>query len=76
MELELGQFIAEDAAPDELVFGVGIITEPQVTWYAHRNVLGVADEEAARSILKQHGLPRGVVVEPIDGGYKATHITP
>lgn len=76
MELELGQFIAENAAPDELVFGVGIITEPQVTWYAHRNVLGVADEEAARVMLKQHGLSQGVVVEPIEGGYKATHIMP
>lgn len=73
-EQELGRFIAANAAPDELVFGAGISTEPQVTWYAHRNVLGVADEEAARRFLVEHGRDRGVVIEVNGTGYAATHI--
>lgn len=51
-ERDLGAFIATHAAPDEVVFGVGISTEPQVVWYARRNVLGVADQEAARTDRK------------------------
>ena len=74
-ERTIGTFIASHAAPDEVVFGHGISTEPQVSWYARRNVLGVADPDAAIAILKERGLQRGVVFAMDNGVLSATHIT-
>lgn len=75
-ERTIGTFIASHAAPDEVVFGHGISTEPQVSWYARRNVLGVSDLDAATAFLKERGLQRGVVFSMDNGVLSATHITP
>ena len=74
-EQTLGSFIAANAAADEVVFGQGISTEPQVVWYARRNVLGVASIEAAERVLRERDLPRGVVISRKNGELIATHIT-
>lgn len=74
-EMDLGHFIAANSAADELVFGVGVSTEPQVVWYARRNVLGVADEQVAHSVLSERGLQKGVVITSTNGLFEARHIT-
>ena len=74
-EQTLGSFIASNAAVDEVVFGHGISTEPQVVWYARRNVIGVASIEAAERVLRERDLPRGVVISRKNGELIATHIT-
>ena len=61
VEMDLGHAIAKEAAPDEVVFAIGLSTEPQVVWYAHRNVLGVASIEQAQNFLRERGQTRGVV---------------
>lgn len=73
-ERTLGAFIAAHAAPGEVVFGHGISTEPQVTWYARRNVLGIASIEAAEALLEESGLRHGVVISINNGELIATHI--
>ncbi|MBL7950236.1 MAG: hypothetical protein JNM62_00835 [Flavobacteriales bacterium] len=75
MERTVGHFIATNAAADEVVFGTGISAEPQVVWYARRNVIGIADQEAARNFLHERGLERGVVISDAEGVLNATHIT-
>lgn len=74
-EMKLGRFIAQQAAADEVVFGVGISTEPQVAWYARRNVIGIADQQAAMEFLRERGLEKGVLISNVDGALVATHIT-
>ncbi|MBL7944883.1 MAG: hypothetical protein JNN32_02395 [Flavobacteriales bacterium] len=74
-EQTIGSFIATNAAADEVVFGQGISTEPQVVWYARRNVLGVASIEDAERMLRERDLPRGVVISVSNGELVATHIT-
>lgn len=74
-EQTVGAFIATNAAADEVVFGQGISTEPQVVWYARRNVIGVAGIEAAENLLRERDLRRGVVVSVNNGELVATHIT-
>jgi len=75
-EKDLGTFIAANALPNELVFGVGVSTEPQVAWYARRNVLGVASAESARAYLTDRGLAFGVVIASQNGRLTATPIAP
>lgn len=74
-ERDLGSFIAANAAPDEVVFGQGVSNEPQVAWYARRNILGTVDTETARAFLRERGLQRGVVISEEEGVLRATHIT-
>lgn len=73
-ERALGTFIADHAAADEVVFGQGVSTEPQVVWYARRNVIGIADEAAARAFLRDRGLTRGVLISATGSGYTAKHL--
>ncbi len=75
-ERDLGLFIAANAAPDEVVFGQGISTEPQVLWYARRNVIGTTDVGTARELLRERGLQRGVLISVTGDGYTAMHIMP
>ena len=75
-ERDLGRFIATHAKPNEVVFGLGISTEPQVRWYARRNVIGIRDAQAARILLRERGLERGVLIKALGKGYSATRITP
>lgn len=74
-ERTIGMFIAANAAPDEVVFAQGISTEPQVAWYARRNLLGVADVDAARKLLHERGLDKGVLIRSTHGELSATHFT-
>ena len=74
-EQTVGSFIATNAAADEVVFGQGISTEPQVVWYARRNVIGVASIEEAERVLRERDLSRGVVISLNNDKLIATHIT-
>lgn len=65
VEMDLGRAIAKEARPDEVVFAIGLSTEPQVVWYAHRNVLGVASVAQAQEFLHDRGLAHGVVFRMI-----------
>lgn len=76
MEMELGHAIAKQAASDEVVFAIGLSTEPQVVWYAHRNVLGVASVEQAQEFLRERGLAHGVVFRMIGDTLSTERIVP
>lgn len=62
-EQELGHSIAAHAAPYEVVFAIGLSTEPQVAWYAKRNVIGIGSVADARHFLVERGADRGVVFQ-------------
>lgn len=76
VEMELGNAIAKEAAADEVVFCIGVSTEPQVVWYAHRNVLGVGSVEQASEFLRGRGLKHGVVFHTAEGVVSAERIGP
>ena len=73
-EMELGHFIAENASPDEVVFAIGLSTEPQVAWYARRNVIGIGAIEDARQFLVEHEAERGVVFRKQGDSTSVEHI--
>lgn len=73
-EQELGRFIAAHAANDEVVFAIDLSTEPQVTWYARRNVIGVRSMEDARTILEERGLQRAVVFQGAQSNWTVMRI--
>lgn len=74
-EQVLGRFIANSSAQDEVVFGNGISTEPQVVWYARRNVIGIADQASAEKFLRENGLEKGVLISGTEGHFSAVHFT-
>ncbi|MBL7940413.1 MAG: hypothetical protein JNL43_13720 [Flavobacteriales bacterium] len=76
VEMELGRAIAKGAAPDDVVFAIGLSTEPQVVWYAHRNVLGVASVKQAEQFLRDRGLTHGVVFRTIGDSLSTERIIP
>ena len=46
-----------------MVFAIGLSTEPQVAWYAKRNVIGIGSVADARHFLVERGADRGVVFQ-------------
>ena len=59
--LQEGKFIHENASNDEVVFLNGILDEPQLVWYAQRNLRTIRSTDEAYNFLKQHNLPKGII---------------
>jgi hypothetical protein len=67
---EIGDFIAKNAGPDEIVFAEyqrrvqdSGRPLPQIVLYAHRNVAVWQDENQARQLARLNGVPKIVVFE-------------
>ncbi len=59
--LQQGNFIHENTSTDEVVFLIGIPDEPQLVWYAQRNLRTIRSTDEAYNFLKQHNLPKGII---------------
>ncbi|MEI7803459.1 MAG: hypothetical protein WCI97_12470, partial [Bacteroidota bacterium] len=59
--LEQGKFIHENAKDDEVVFLNGIADEPQLVWYAKRNLRTIQSTDDAIQFLKTRHLPKGII---------------
>jgi hypothetical protein len=67
---EIGDFIAKNAGPDEIVFAEYQRRAqdsgrplPQIVLYAHRNIAVWQDESQARQLAQRNGVPKIVVFE-------------
>ena len=58
----LGEQIANSAQAEDVVFVQGTLSvDPQLIFYAHRNILKIKDKEEALSFLKLHNLSTGTI---------------
>lgn len=62
-EMELGSTIGRETTPEDIVFAIDLSAEPQVAWYAHRNILRVGSVQQAEIFLHDRGLKEGVVFQ-------------
>ncbi len=58
---EAGQRIAKISRADEVIFLLKGVAEPQLIYYAKRNIKEVESEEDARRFLEVRGIKRGVI---------------
>mgnify|MGYP003328592416 CR=1 FL=1 len=56
-----GDFIRKNSSPDEVVFLKWIDDEPQLIWYAKRNMRTIFNDDEAISFLQKHNLKHGVI---------------
>jgi hypothetical protein len=63
----LGETIALTAKKNEVIFVRGsegaYCPEPQLMWYAHRNIASWDDEEKARALIGMNGAERGIIFD-------------
>lgn len=59
--LKQGKYIHENASADEVIFLNGIPDEPQLVWYAQRNLRTIQSTDEAYYFLKKHNLPKGII---------------
>ena len=59
---DLGEHIAKSSLADEVIFVQGNLSvNPQMIYYAHRNIQKVNDVAEAQSFLLAHGLDKGIL---------------
>lgn len=58
----LGNKIKNRAGADEVVFIKGINPEPQLTFYAHRNIKRISNDKEALEFLKLRKLKKGFII--------------
>ncbi len=56
-----GMFIAENSKSDEVIFIQNIPDEPQLIYYAHRNLRTIEDEQQAMDFLKTYQRNKGII---------------
>lgn len=63
----LGETIARTAKKNEVIFMRGseglYCPEPQLMWYAHRNIAWWDDEEKARALIRMNSAERGIIFD-------------
>ena len=72
-EMELGHFIAAQAYTDEMIFAIGVSTEPQVAWYAKRNVIGVRGVGDVARYMNEAEIDRAVIIVVRNGSWTVDH---
>ncbi len=63
---EMGEKIRETAKDSEVVFISGLIPEPQLIYYAKRNIVSVDSLEEARAMLKRRNSSQGIIYYIVD----------
>ena len=71
-----GMMIATEARPEEVILLQGIQADPQIQFYARRNMRTVADSAEAIWVLKELGARKGLLFRDIDGALTADHLVP
>lgn len=56
-----GNFIAENSKPDEVIFIQNLLDEPQLVYYAHRNLRTIEKEQQAIDFLKTYQRNKGII---------------
>ena len=75
-EMELGLMIRKGSRPDDVVFAIDLSAEPQVAWYAHRNIIRVGTVQQAEEFLRERGLQEGVLFQREGEGVSVQRIQP
>ncbi|HQW39704.1 MAG: hypothetical protein KBA60_00110 [Flavobacteriales bacterium] len=75
-EMELGSKIGKETSPDDVVFAIDLSAEPQVVWYAHRNIIRVGTIQQAEEFIRERGLQEGVVFQREGEGTDVHRIRP
>ncbi|HEX3046587.1 MAG TPA: hypothetical protein VHY08_17660 [Bacillota bacterium] len=72
----LGGKVAREAAKEEVVFlkSRDFFLQPQLIFYAHRNVATWSDKESAEALIRYNGLEKGVVFTLNDTNTKITEV--
>ncbi len=71
-----GLLIAAEAQPDEVILLQGIQADPQIQFYARRNMRIVADSAEAIRVLNELGARKGLLFRDTDGALTADHLVP
>jgi hypothetical protein len=70
VERDLGEAMAREAHPYEIIFFEGPAPEPQVLWYAKRHIVQVNSSEEALRFLHERNLHKGVIFRPTPEGLR------
>jgi hypothetical protein len=60
-EQNAAKVITDNSTKEEVLFVKGVAPEPQVIWYAKRNVKFVNNDDEAIAFLKQRKIEHGVI---------------
>ncbi|MBP6389702.1 MAG: hypothetical protein KA352_02325 [Flavobacteriales bacterium] len=71
-----GLLIAAEAQPDDVILLQGIQADPQIQFYARRNMRTVADSIEAKTVIGELGKQSGVLFEARNGTLQGHHFTP
>lgn len=63
-----GEAIASQSTPAQTIFIIGTKPDPQMVWYAHRNIQRVDDEQAAVAFMQQYGRKQGILFKTDPNG--------
>ncbi len=69
------EYIPKNSTANDVIFWTTNTVDPQLVFYAQRNIRYAADEKEARAFLQQRHLTSGVLFNVTDRGYTATRIT-
>ena len=75
-EMELGLMIGKETRPEDVVFAIDLSAEPQVAWYAHRNIIRVGTIQQAEEFLRDRGLKEGVLFQREGEGIRVLRVRP
>lgn len=70
-----GKFIAANSTKEEVIFCTEENIDPQLVFYAHRNIKQVKDTGEARAFLRQRGIATGVMFYITPQGTTAQKVT-
>ncbi len=69
---QLGKHIKTTAPDDAVVFAMGkAVIDPQLIYYAERNILKVKDQDEAMAFLKERGISQGYIYHSSQASNKA-----
>ena len=70
-----GREVAQNTAADEVAFWPGADPEPQLVYYAGRNIRYAKTPADAKTFLLQRGLKKGAFFTAKDGSYTVEHLS-
>jgi len=69
-----GQGIAQKSSKDDVIFWPALDIEPQLVFYAQRNIRYAKTMEDAKAFLAQHGLKQGLMFHPNQSGFASEKV--
>jgi hypothetical protein len=67
----LGERIKKEAKPGEVIFLLGNEAQPQLVYYAGRNIKHVESKEDALQFLKERNAANGIIFKEAEGEFSS-----